>query len=42
VLAASPSRYRELLEAERAVREQMWNSQAWRRMTIQDGCLENG
>jgi ATP-binding cassette subfamily B protein len=41
-LAAGPSRYAELLAAEREVRERMWESQAWRRMTMEDGCLANG
>jgi ATP-binding cassette subfamily B protein len=40
-LAAKPSRYRELLTAEKTVRDEMWNDQQWRRMTVKDGCLEN-
>lgn len=31
------SRYRALLEAEKAVREGMWSSQEWRRLRIEDG-----
>jgi ABC-type bacteriocin/lantibiotic exporter with double-glycine peptidase domain len=40
-LARTGSRYRELLEAERSVREQLWNGKHWRRIAMQDGKLES-
>lgn len=40
-LAAGPSRYRELLDAEILVREQMWKGKQWRRIQMQDGCIES-
>ncbi|MBL8699245.1 MAG: ATP-binding cassette domain-containing protein [Alphaproteobacteria bacterium] len=39
-LAERPSRYRDLLEAEREVRERMWASKDWRRIAIRDGRAE--
>ena len=39
-LAARPSRYRELLDAETVVREQMWKGKQWRRIQMRDGQLE--
>ncbi len=33
------SRYRTLLEAEEAVREKLWASDAWRRLWLEDGQL---
>jgi ATP-binding cassette subfamily B protein len=36
-LAAAPSRYRRLLEAEREVLGRLWDSGDWRRVTIRDG-----
>jgi ATP-binding cassette subfamily B protein len=38
-LAASASRYRELLDAEKAVRERLWEGQHWRRIQIEDGSV---
>jgi ATP-binding cassette subfamily B protein len=40
-LARTASRYRELLQAERSVREQLWKGKQWRRIAMQDGKLEN-
>ena len=37
VLAAAPSRYRELLQAERDVLGQLWESDDWRRIQVRDG-----
>jgi ATP-binding cassette subfamily B protein len=39
-LAATASRYRELLDAENAVRSDMWKSSQWRRLRLEDGRLE--
>lgn len=39
-LAERPSRYRDLLEAERQVRDRMWASKDWRRIAIRDGRAE--
>jgi ATP-binding cassette subfamily B protein len=39
---ASGSRYRAMLEAERGVREQLWQSQEWRRITLRDGIVVDG
>jgi ABC-type transport system involved in cytochrome bd biosynthesis fused ATPase/permease subunit len=36
-LAATPSRYRRLLDAEREVLGQLWDSEDWRRVMIRDG-----
>jgi ATP-binding cassette subfamily B protein len=36
-LAARPSRYRELLDAETQVREQMWMGKQWRHLRMNDG-----
>ncbi|HYP28504.1 MAG TPA: hypothetical protein VE262_17455, partial [Blastocatellia bacterium] len=33
------SRYRELLEAEKAVREGLWSRGTWRRIRLEDGAL---
>jgi ABC-type bacteriocin/lantibiotic exporter with double-glycine peptidase domain len=38
-LAAEPSRYRELLEAERLVRDQMWAGTHWRHLRMQNGAV---
>lgn len=39
-LAAQPTtRYRQLLEAEKAVRQELWASAAWRRLWLADGVL---
>jgi ATP-binding cassette subfamily B protein len=40
-LASTASRYQELLDAERSVREQLWNGKHWRRMAMQEGKLES-
>ncbi|MBX3010158.1 MAG: ABC transporter ATP-binding protein [Caldilineaceae bacterium] len=37
LLARSTSRYKALLEAEDAVREKLWASQAWRRLWLENG-----
>jgi ABC-type transport system involved in cytochrome bd biosynthesis fused ATPase/permease subunit len=42
VLAASASRYRDLLEAEKAVGETLWEGAFWRRLTLSEGRLEAG
>jgi ATP-binding cassette subfamily B protein len=39
-LAQTPSRYRELLDAEQSVRDELWNGDYWRRLTMQDGRLK--
>lgn len=39
ILAASGSRYSELLAAEQLVSENLWKSEQWRRLHIQDGRL---
>jgi ATP-binding cassette subfamily B protein len=39
-LAQTPSRYRELLGAEHRVRDELWNGDYWRRLTMQDGRLK--
>jgi ATP-binding cassette subfamily B protein len=41
-LAERPTRYRELLDAERAVRERMWEGAHWRRLQLQRGRVEAG
>ncbi|HEX8380185.1 MAG TPA: cysteine peptidase family C39 domain-containing protein [Allosphingosinicella sp.] len=38
-LAAAPSRYRDLIEAEAAVNETMWQGDFWRRLTLSGGRL---
>ena len=38
-LAAQDSHYRRLLQAEQALREQLWGSAAWRRLRLQGGQL---
>jgi ABC-type bacteriocin/lantibiotic exporter with double-glycine peptidase domain len=38
-LAASASRYRELLNAEKGVRERLWEGKHWRRIQIEDGSV---
>jgi ATP-binding cassette subfamily B protein len=40
-LAAGPSRYRELLDAETLVREQMWKGKQWRRVRMHNGRVES-
>jgi ABC-type bacteriocin/lantibiotic exporter with double-glycine peptidase domain len=39
-LAARASRYRELLDSEKIVREQMWQGKQWRRLRMRNGRLE--
>lgn len=39
-LAATASRYRELLDAETLVREQMWQGKQWRHIRMRDGRIE--
>ena len=39
-LAASASRYRELLDAETLVRDQMWKGKQWRHIRMSDGRIE--
>jgi ATP-binding cassette subfamily B protein len=39
-LAKSPSRYRDLLNAEEMVRQDMWKGDQWRRIHVQDGCIK--
>jgi len=39
-LLARDSRYRALLEAERLVREDLWESEGWRRLWLEDGELK--
>ena len=39
-LAEQPSRYRELLESERLVRERMWAGGQWQRIRVEDGHVE--
>ena len=39
-LAAAPSRYRELLEAEREVLGRLWEGGEWRRILVRDGRAE--
>ena len=41
VLAATAdSRYRAMLDADRAIRETCWSDEAWRRLTLEDGVIE--
>ena len=40
-LADKPSRYRELLEAERLVRDRMWTNKQWRHIRIENGNVES-
>jgi ABC-type transport system involved in cytochrome bd biosynthesis fused ATPase/permease subunit len=40
-LAAGPSRYRELLDAETLVRDQMWKGKQWRRIQMHNGRVES-
>ena len=39
-LAAGPSRYRDLLDAETLVREQMWKGKQWRHIQMNNGRIE--
>lgn len=39
-LAAGASRYRQLLDAETHLREQLWRDPAWRRLRLRDGRIE--
>jgi ABC-type bacteriocin/lantibiotic exporter with double-glycine peptidase domain len=41
-LAQKPSRYRELLDAETLVREQMWKGKQWRHIYMQEGRIDVG
>jgi ATP-binding cassette subfamily B protein len=41
-LAEQTSRYRQLLDSERAVRDQLWQSSQWRRLRIEQGFLQQG
>ncbi|MDD5319094.1 MAG: ATP-binding cassette domain-containing protein [Methylococcales bacterium] len=38
-LAKSQSRYRDLLDAEEVVRQDLWKGDQWRRIHIQEGCI---
>ena len=38
-LAAAPSRYRDLLQAEGQLHNQSWSDTAWRRLDLRDGVL---
>jgi ATP-binding cassette subfamily B protein len=40
-LAASASRYRDLLNAEKRVRENSWQGKVWRRIRVQNGTVRN-
>ena len=40
--ARSTSRYRNLLAAEKSVRERLWSSSEWRRLRLEDGVLHEG
>lgn len=40
-LAASPSRYRELLDTETLVREHLWRDKQWRRLQMRGGRLDD-
>ena len=40
VLAAQASRYRDLLQAERRVRQTLWDGYPWRRLTVKDGIAQ--
>jgi ABC-type transport system involved in cytochrome bd biosynthesis fused ATPase/permease subunit len=39
-LAMSQSRYRDLLNAEEVVRQNMWKGDQWRHIHVQDGCIK--
>lgn len=39
-LASRESRYRELLNAEKRVREELWKEKQWRRIQVRNGCVE--
>jgi ABC-type multidrug transport system fused ATPase/permease subunit len=39
-LVQTASRYRQLLDAEASVRDELWNGDYWRRLTMQDGRLK--
>lgn len=39
-LAAADSRYRQLLDAESQVRDQLWRDRTWRRLRLRDGRVE--
>jgi ATP-binding cassette subfamily B protein len=39
-LAARPSRYRDLVDAEAALAETMWQGDFWRRLVLVDGRLQ--
>jgi ABC-type bacteriocin/lantibiotic exporter with double-glycine peptidase domain len=38
-LAQGPSRYRELLQSEEAVRAQLWQGKQWRRIAVENGAI---
>jgi ABC-type transport system involved in cytochrome bd biosynthesis fused ATPase/permease subunit len=38
-LAKSQSRYRDLLDAEEAVRQDLWKGDQWRRIHVHEGCI---
>jgi ABC-type transport system involved in cytochrome bd biosynthesis fused ATPase/permease subunit len=40
-LAARDSRYRDLLNAEKLVRQELWKGKAWRRIHIKNGHVES-
>jgi len=39
VLAARDSRYRDLLNAEKLVRQELWKGKQWRKIQVQDGYI---
>ncbi|MGA2599607.1 MAG: ATP-binding cassette domain-containing protein [Bryobacteraceae bacterium] len=38
--AQTDSRYREMLDADRAIRENLWSDDSWRRIRLEDGVIE--
>ena len=38
--AQTDSRYREMLDADRALRESLWSDESWRRVRLEDGVIE--
>jgi ATP-binding cassette subfamily B protein len=41
LLAARPSRYRELLNAEKLVRQELWKGKEWRHILVQNGLVQS-
>jgi ATP-binding cassette subfamily B protein len=39
-LTARDSRYRDLLRAEKLVRQELWKSKEWRRIEVNNGCIQ--